>query len=245
MIFSYSRLKLYETCPRRFYYKYVLGIPENTSTSFLALGKAVHKAIESIIKGISFEEAIIEGYSECDFHPDVSIEEISKLVKNASATKNMGETEIYFRLPLSNSPNAPEIQGYIDLVKGNRLEDWKTNWKMYDVNDNHQIGLYAWALHQLKGYDLIEGSLSFLRYKKESKYFFSEVDMENAKQWALNLANEINFKLQMLDIFPEKLDELFPDIPSSSCEYCPFVLRCYKDNVREEDINGSRNTSSC
>lgn len=240
MIFSYSRLKLYETCPRRFYYRYILGLPEDMTTKPLAIGKAVHKAIESIIKGAGFDEAILNGYAECDFHVEVSIEEISNLVKNASATKNMGETETYFRLPLSNSSNAPIIQGYIDLVNGNKLTDWKTNWKRYDVNANHQVGLYAWALHQLKGYDLVEGYLYFLRHRKESGYFYTKADMERSRQWALNLANEINFKIEMLDMFPEKLDELFPYTPSSACEYCPFVLNCIKDKpIREVDKNAS------
>ena len=227
MLFSYSRLHLYETCPLRFYYRYILGLSERV-TKPLALGKAVHQSIESMIKGSDYKHAIIEGYAACDFHPEVSFKEISNLVENAPVFKNMGETEVYFRFPLSDSPNAPQLQGYIDLVQDGRLVDWKTNWRSYGVLENHQVGLYAWALSKLQKTDLVEGSLYFLRYKQESKYFFSSIEMEQAKTWALHLAEEINSKLVLLDIMPEKANEIFPYKPSGACSHCPFVLQCYQ-----------------
>ena len=47
MIFSFSRLNLYKTCPYRFFKKYIEGY-EEPITYPLALGKGVHKAIEKI-----------------------------------------------------------------------------------------------------------------------------------------------------------------------------------------------------
>src|SRR3954468_18466697 len=99
MLFSYSRLQLYERCPLRFYYRYILGLPERL-TAPLALGKAVHQSIESLIKGSDYKNAIMEGYAACDFHPKVSFKGISNLVENAPVAKNIGETEVYFRFPL-------------------------------------------------------------------------------------------------------------------------------------------------
>lgn len=96
--------------------------------------------------------------------------------------------------------------------------------------DNHQMGLYAWALNKLKGYHLIEGSLYFLRYKKESKHLFNQVDIEKARTWAETLANEIESKLSILDMLPEAKDQLFPDSPSSACRHCSFVVTCYTKN---------------
>lgn len=239
MIFSYNRLSLYETCQRRFYFRYILKLEEKVAKP-LALGKAVHKAIEKIIEGRSVEDSVLEGYAECDFHPEVSIDEISHLVRNAPVYKNMGETEVYFCLPLSNAENAPKIQGYIDLVTENgTFKDWKTNWKAYDIHANRQLGLYAWALSKMKGYDLVEGSLYFLRHKKEQKYFFSQDEMEKSRQWAINLANEINFKLDLLDMIPEKVDEIFSPTFSSACQHCPFVLDCYQKKIKGENLNGN------
>src|SRR5690554_2038433 len=99
--FSFSRLNLYETCPKKFYYRYVLKLPE-PQTKPLALGKAVHKAIELLIKGESFEEAIKQGMIECDFHEEVTYEEVQDLVRKAPKLK--GETEKHFCLSLFNSP---------------------------------------------------------------------------------------------------------------------------------------------
>ena len=77
---------------------------------------------------------------------------MSELVSYAPLTENMGETEIHFQLPLSYEDSAPMLQGYIDLVSpdGSKIVDWKTNRVRYDVRDNHQVGLYAWAVGQLK-----------------------------------------------------------------------------------------------
>jgi CRISPR/Cas system-associated exonuclease Cas4 (RecB family) len=49
-IFSFSRLNLYETCPRRFYLKYVEGM-EEPPTEAAELGKAVHRYIELVLHG--------------------------------------------------------------------------------------------------------------------------------------------------------------------------------------------------
>lgn len=198
-------------------------------TAPLALGKAVHHAIETLIKGSDVQNAIIEGYAACDFHQQVSLKELSMLVKRAPVATNMGETEVYFRLPLFDAPNAPVIQGYIDLVQKGRLMDWKTNWWAFHVLDNEQTALYAWALSKLQKTDMVEGSLYFLRYQKESKHFFDIAEMEKARVWAADLAREILGKLELLDFLPERYGDIFPYRPSRSCSHCPFALACHKD----------------
>lgn len=231
MIFSFSRLKLYETCPYRFRQKYIEGRDEPV-TQPLALGKAVHKAIESRIKGCSESEALLNGMVDSDFHPDVSINELKQLVNKAPVIKGMGETELYFKLPLSGDPQAPEIQGYMDLVQegeyDNSLWDWKTNYKAYHALDNHQLGLYAWALMTLKGTPTVNGRLYFLRYRKVSQHRFTEQDAERSRKWAYDLAVEINSKCFLHDIMPEKTDEIFPAIPSSACRHCPVAIDCFR-----------------
>lgn len=227
MIYSFSRLNFYATCPMRFRFKYLDGLKEEISKP-LALGKAVHKAIESKINGDTFSEAVLNGFIEADFHRDVSFLEIAHLVRRAPVKKGIGQTEVYFKLPLSSSPSAPYVQGYIDWVKGNRMMDWKTHWKPYSVMANHQMGLYAWALKQLKGYPIVEASVYFLRFNKESKRFFRLTDIEKAHQWAETMANEIEGKLSISKIVPEERDRLFPATPSSACRHCFFVVHCYQ-----------------
>lgn len=45
---SWSGLQTYQTCPRRFYYRYIAGVPEESRSAALVFGSAIHKAIESI-----------------------------------------------------------------------------------------------------------------------------------------------------------------------------------------------------
>ncbi len=104
------------------------------------------------------------------------------------------------------------IQGYIDLVSpdGSKIIDWKTNRVRYDVRDNHQVGLYAWAIGQLRNRTQVEGNLFFLRFKRASKHVFNQVDMDRSRQWALGVANEINSKREILDMLPEEAEGVIP-----------------------------------
>lgn len=230
--FSFNRLSVYEQCPRRFYFHYVLGYEEQESKA-LALGKAVHKAIELIKNGTDFEEAIRKGYIECDFHEEVSPDEIRQLVENAP--KNLeGEAEVYFCLPLFDDQEFPKLQGYIDLVNGESIYDFKTNWKAYHPTDTYQLGLYAWAIKKLRGFNQIQGHLVFLRHKKIISCVYDENLTEQAISWARRLAREILLKLEVLEFRPDKTDELFPYKPSKACENCPFAINCYLKDRKNE-----------
>src|SRR5699024_5959541 len=204
MIFSFSRLNLYEQCPYRFYNKYILGKDE-PMTQPLALGKAVHQAIDDKINGLSHDEAVLNGYAAAAFHEELEQQEISELVERVPIQPNMGGTEVYFKLPLADETDAPEIQGYIDLYSPDGvITDWKTNRNYYDITENRQLALYAWAISQIKGLETVEGVLYFLRYKKESSHSFTVDDMEKARLWALELANEVNEKQELLNMVPHE-----------------------------------------
>lgn len=232
MIYSFSRLSLYATCPYRFFLKYILGYEEPV-TKPLALGKAVHKGVEMIIReGLSIEEAAYEGYVEADFHPELTYEEIRILISNAPVHHGMGETEVHFVLPLSDAPSAPKLQGYIDLVQDGSFTDWKTNWHPYDVWDTYQLPLYAWAYMRLYKTEKVKGSLYFLRYRKVMSDTFDQENTKKAVEWAYALANEIEDRIFLYEVEPEAQDRLFPATPSSHCATCPYALHCYRKNRR-------------
>ncbi|WP_193065040.1 PD-(D/E)XK nuclease family protein [Oceanobacillus oncorhynchi] len=229
MIFSFSRLNLYEQCPFRFYQKYVLQRDEAVTLP-LALGKAVHKAIESEIRGKARDQAIMNGFIESDFHEELTYKDISDLVEKAPIKKDMGETEVHFKLSLSSEKNAPMLQGYIDVVqpKGS-IVDWKTNRIPYDVRESYQVALYAWAISKIKSINTVRGSYYFLRFSRESSYLFTDNEMNEARKWAINLANDINEKMDLYHFFPEKYKDIFPAKPSRFCKHCPFSMVCYRD----------------
>ena len=69
----------------------------------------------------------------------------------------------------------------------------------------------------------------FLRLRRASKHVFNQADMDESRQWALDVANEINSKREILDLLPDEADNLFLSTPSSHCRHCPFVIECYHE----------------
>src|SRR5712672_2664066 len=43
---SYSAVSTFQGCPLRFYFRYVLGLPERTISSSLVFGSAMHRAVQ-------------------------------------------------------------------------------------------------------------------------------------------------------------------------------------------------------
>ncbi len=227
MIFSYSRLSLYEECPYRFKKVYVDGEREAESLP-LALGKAVHKAIEMRLKGFPEDAALARGFIEANFKRELNFNEVQKLMRRVPYEKYIGNleaVEFSFQLPLTSTV---AFRGVIDLVTTNGdIIDWKTNRKMYDVQDTKQLALYAWAVSEFYRLEKVRGTLSFLRFNKESSTVFTESDMQAARMWAIGLASEITWALEQLEKQPKLEHVLFPARPSSRCKTCPFSIECY------------------
>ena len=108
MIFSFSRLSLYEICPYRFYKKYIQGYEEPT-TYPLALGKGVHKAIEDKVNRVGYSEAILNGMIEADFHSAVTLEELQPCVYTREQGQNCSLTEKEIVLPLAYNDSRNEV----------------------------------------------------------------------------------------------------------------------------------------
>lgn len=43
---SYSAITTYQSCPLRYYFRYVAGLPERTVSASLVFGGAIHRAVE-------------------------------------------------------------------------------------------------------------------------------------------------------------------------------------------------------
>ena len=135
------------------------------------------------------------------------------------------------KFPLSNSKNAPILQGYIDVVRNifgsYEFIDWKTNRVKYSPADTMQLPLYAWALSKMYQIDAVIGILFFLRYFKnaQERMTFHKEDIERARVWAETTAMEIEDKLTRLDN-GEMVEDLFPFQPNPHCNYCAFSGDC-------------------
>lgn len=239
MLFSYSRLKRFEECPRAFYKKYVLEVPEkpaeNTET-----GKAVHQVISELLTGVITPEETgtavqrvisgapvpIDGKTVLEL---VSHPMVASLIDLAVAE---GRVEDHFELPL-DGPGSPVIQGYIDLWWRDPskpvLVDWKTNHKPYGPLDTHQLGIYSWAVAQMTGVEQVVGHLVFLRFINEKRCFtYGPEEMGAARMWALTLANDIEARLAEMSLLGTGPDELFPAQPGKQCRWCSYAEECLK-----------------
>jgi len=103
--------------------------------------------------------------------------------------------------------------------------------------------LYAWYLSQLTGAKEVDAELVFLRYpyvesRQAHKYTVNE--MEDARKWALQLAEEIEDKVAESNMLNSADDDsLFPATPGKYCQYCSHASLCIKsvnvDPVRVDD----------
>ncbi|CAN7768452.1 PD-(D/E)XK nuclease family protein [Paenibacillus sp. LjRoot153] len=242
MIFSFSRLVLFECCMYRGYNKYILGKEEQMTTP-LAIGKAVHTGVEAKLNGKveTNEEAAYFGAVEVDFFDGVTFEEIVKLISRVPSyylQLSAQRTEVHFQLPLSQENNSPIVQGYIDVLQPglgcNELQpggsaeivDWKTNWKMDPNRHMKQLALYAWATEKITGVESVLATVYYLRFKKPISINIPAEKRYEAAQWALKLAEEILTRVEMIKLQPENVKAIFPAKPSKDCRHCPLAAEC-------------------
>ena len=245
MIYSYSRLKRYEECPASFQYKYLYEMSESP-TEALVLGKTVHAAIQMYLNGMNIQLAVDAAIVQ-EAEIPVNREEVILLVHRSMVTNiSGGQIELHFVIPL-DSAGLLQFQGYIDwyqeLPDGTvRLIDWKTNRQKYSPTDNHQLGLYAWYLAQATGAKEINADLVFLRYpiaESRQAHTYTLAEMEEARDWALQLAEEIEDKVAEWNIsggIDGMSDNLFPATPGKQCQYCSHASLCIK-SVTFDPVN--------
>jgi len=225
-IFSFSRLKIFDTCKRRFAYKYIEKLADPPGPPAI-LGKTVHKANELCLNGQSFEDAIITAYIE---EGDSSVERttVESMVKTALNYGYSGPTEQHFLLQLTKNI---KVQGYIDLQVDNvsipTIVDWKTGFNRYGVFNTWQLPLYAAAVMEQTGYQSIKGVYAFLRFKRIESALITQKEASQAKQWVIQTAQEIQARLELLTVLD--IPEAFPPRPSPACGNCPWSLSCLRE----------------
>lgn len=229
MIYSFSRLKKYSECPASFQYKYLFDMPE-VLTEPLVLGKAVHAAIQGYLGGVEMNVAIDSAMQEAEL--PIERNDVAKLTHHPSVTSTSGgHIEDHFVVPLDEYGTI-QFQGYIDWWDKKsdgsvQLIDWKTNRMKYAPKENYQLGLYAWYLCRITGAKEINAELAFLRYQSGENHIYNAREMEESRQWALNLAEEIEDKVAEWNLVSELQDDsLFQATPGKHCQYCGYASLC-------------------
>jgi CRISPR/Cas system-associated exonuclease Cas4 (RecB family) len=226
-LFSFSRLSLYSSCPKRWHYKYIVKLDDPAGAPAI-LGKTVHKAIELVLNGRLFNEAVLAAITnEGDSTVEKSI--VESMVKTALSYGYRGPTEQHFVMVLAKGIR---LQGYIDVISNNgpilTLVDWKSGFKLYKVLDSWQLPLYAASVMEQRGIEAVKGVLAFLRFNATRTTLIARKEASQAKAWAIQIAEEIQERLDLLAIFEP--NEIFPAKPSPACRNCPWCVRCLMED---------------
>ena len=242
-VFSYSRLERYAKCPKSFYYKYVLEMEEPISEP-MALGKAVHAAIERFLKAQwanekkDMSECVAEAVAEAPV--PISFDEALQLCLNPAVRERTfcyGPPEIEQRFDVQlDAAGAYGLQGIVDYSERNLtdektclLVDWKTSRAKFGA-DSLQMRLYAAVLARRYNVDQVLAQLVFLRYHGGAcveTAIIGENEREEAWNWALDTAREIEGNIASLQAFGGDAQMLFPARPCAFCHNsCGYAYQC-------------------
>ena len=228
---SLTKIKVFETCPYRYYLQYIekVKVPKSAyNPKFFKKGQAFHKIIDSLIKtGVA-----------CDFNSTTlgdEVEDIKNLCKeiyNSNFVQDLlkypHKSEYPFSIyvqpdgklkAINKIKKDADIYGIIDFFAENGNElivvDWKTGNIAQDTEDTFlQVYLYAKAI------ELITGK-SYKNFKVG--YYYVEHQFPLIRKLSKNeLDEKIEKLLERAYKIPNSSNkEDFPPKPGS-CKWCPY-----------------------
>lgn len=242
---SASTIKLYLTCPLKFWFKKVQLLPEPVSPS-LHLGKAVHAALQCFHKarwrgGCHDRETVQNAFSEAYNAPDEAAEYPDPEAQAVNHDKGARIVDAYLEsghgkieeLPLGvevrleeSFPDLPHpVLGYIDLVlSGNVPVDYKTCASCPDLQleafqHELQLTLYQLLIETATG-DVVRGrELVFLVKTKTPKVIVHRLPpaTEQEKRRTLNIARAAAEGIHSERFHPQS---------GMHCGWCSFRMQC-------------------
>lgn len=242
---SASTIKLYLTCPLKFWFKKVLLLPEPVSPS-LHVGKAVHAALQYFHRarwrGENHEQDTVQAVYSLAFNaPDEAAAYPSEEKREASCEKGSRVVEAYLGSTHANMPDTPlgvevrleedlpvlpsPVLGYIDLVReGNVPVDYKTcastpNVELEAFQHELQMTLYQMLIESATDEPVDGRELVFLVKTKQPKVIVHRMKPATQRE-----------KQRVLDIALAAMDgiyhERFHPQPGMHCAWCSFRSEC-------------------
>lgn len=236
---SASQIATYLLCPRRYKFRYVARIRAMWKPSALALGGAVHAALEIFhrqrVAGASMAPAAVgalfriewacelvdEIRFKDDEHPDDLAATGELLVKQYAATNqdiDVRAAEVPFEMEIARGIS---LRGVFDaLLAGDRVRELKTAARAYDegtLSRHVQISAYALAYRTLFGLDAVIEVVALLK-QRHPRIAVHEVTRTAGQQsWFVQLVVEVAGAIAA---------GAFPPNPSWACAGCEFAEPC-------------------
>ncbi len=219
--FSVTSLMYYVRCPRCFYNRYILGIPElgnsgaglgqgkGAGISAVERGNIVHRVCEQITDPANLDELIAYAAAMEGLELTPSQTGQIKRIIEPYLTSNFfrriaeerGSWEIYrekdFLLPVGSF----FLNGLVDQVfvspAGLEIVDFKSNSisreQVQAVGDSYlvQLRLYAWAMHRLFGVPVLSSQAYFLIPNEVYTLDESYLDVATTEDWIQTVCTEI------------------------------------------------------
>lgn len=237
--YSFSKIKMYKTCPRKFYYNYIRKIEVPPPTKFyLEKGGFGHKILENKINNNLKDYKIdLKNYEEFTYDDAKCVlknlltfcntDEVSRIL----TTENRKFTEFFFNLDSNISPCDKKkklLSGVIDYLEFDKnkiiIYDWKFGGKNKQMiqkfpSDPLQLQLYGiWALEKYPEYNEVYSGFYYVEHDYcQEEYLFRE-NKEEVKR---------NIRRQLLEI---EEDTTFEKNESKLCDYCEFKDICVNEN---------------
>lgn len=246
---SFSAIRTYQSCPLKYFFRYIAGLPEKMVSASLIFGSGIHRAIEGHFQEqLAGNESptldeLMESYEQewserGDDVPLIDANERSKLTDTAG--RMLAEFQVHamawpegkilaveetLRGPVI--PGLPDLLGRVDLIVEESdalvIHDWKTSRSRWNTDQVHdaaeQLLLYA----ELAS-DFAPGM--------QVKFAFS----------VLTKTKRINIDQHVLPVMPQQADRMkrvvervwnaidaqhfYPSPSPMGCTGCPYRVPC-------------------
>jgi len=244
-VVSASKIKMYKTCGRKYYYRYIMSKeerPEDQKNIYALKGIALHAAIETYYKKKDPESALTAALAEYqdkmlttmtqwqDEGIVIGEDQLPQTLRSGKEMlrqldwKNMvpDKLEYRFSLPFPNleSPFV-FVEGIIDMItKEGSVIDHKSNSKapnMQELEHDPQFMLYRWAYQQMYGMYPLRVAWHHLKNGEMLELSFDAFD-KNFSALVDDVREMVN---RNLTIPPARR------LLDSECKQCMFFKECY------------------
>ncbi len=238
--YSPSKLDTYESCPRKYYFQYVLKIPQEGKTYF-SLGSVVHSVVEHITRKLNegidvSEEEALEMLDEF-WQPSAYVSRAEEAQDRDAAVKMVRDFLVHqagkdseivgLERDVELDIEGRKVRGKVDRIdrSGDGLEviDYKTSKKMTTrpkLEKDFQMALYKLAVEKALDEDVEQVGHWYLRMDREWTIEMTEDQAEEVKQRALDLIQKI------------EAGE-FPPCPGYTCRRCDYERLCEGRGLKE------------
>jgi len=246
--FSASQIKLFNRCPRRWYYKYVEKLPTPPPSDALKYGTLIHEQVEAQIQGDDTPTRE-KAPEPLQLYPH-AIPYLQHLWRLYHAGWLLVEKDIHI-----DTPSGIPIIGRADVVMIGRIVDHKTTSdKKYMLKPDAlaqdlQAQIYMYWYHQQnlvelfsldQNYQQTETSVFVHNYFNKKKHYSTRIEAPIDRASNALYAEEKIFPVTEKMKTACTLEHNNVQLNKSDCwsygQPCPFFKRCQKGQTKEEAL---------